>query len=766
MMQRMRHGGLRAGLLSSVVFVAFAAVSPVGASVPRGDAAPETTPLDVVIAVDESASLSNQDVVSEIEAASRVAQSGLNPRTRVTVLGFGSNNGSTGQEAATEVCRPTVVDSAVNQQYLADCVNKLHRRTTKEGSDTDFAAAMAKALSYFGSGSPSGAVKVVFLMTDGRLDVHNSPNYGSGDRNQAAQQELNNQLATAKNEKIQVWPLGFGSDVDRPSLNTFAAAGSQQACDARPESRPRARVVHDSSDALDSLYAAYAAASCSGISGPDRGSISGGQQRSLNVNIPVIATDGTITVTKGSPKVRVDYKDPTGVLVPSSGTYDGSQFERSGEDSRTEALRIRNPQPGNWTVKLTAPDGLSRQLVSATALWQGAVRSSIVVEPPSARTGQHMTVRLSLLTSRGAITDTSALSAMRFGVTVSGDGVSGGVFMRDDGKGADDRAGDGRYSGGFTAPGAAGDLTFIGTVSGYGIRAENLPVNVKVSATGAIVQSRVEFGGSSTVLRGGSVHGRILSTNGTGQSQNARLLLDAPVGARATTSLGKPFTLPSGDSTKPFTLRIGRDAEVGGTSMVLRVVDNTNAGVVYGNGQLTVVIRKPPGFVERHQWEIGGAVALAVVLLAYGWFRRRARRARADVRGLSAELQRDGDQIGARLKAPSKWADQFRFAIRDLDGQYPRLDYPRPQDRAYVAWRGSGGQITVRTPGGEKYDITLGGHGEALTNGYLLVFHERPRGRRSPGPSAEQNGARGPAPSEAPAARPERTADEDSDPWL
>jgi hypothetical protein len=128
---------------------------PVHAPTARAAGPPglETTPLDMVIATDESGSLSPDDVRREIDATSTIAQGGLNPRSRVTVLGFGSDNGP-GQQAVHEYCRPTVLGGAVEMQHIAECVRGLHRRTPREGNDTDHVAALSQALHTFESASP------------------------------------------------------------------------------------------------------------------------------------------------------------------------------------------------------------------------------------------------------------------------------------------------------------------------------------------------------------------------------------------------------------------------------------------------------------------------------------------------------------------------------------------------------------------------------------------------------------------------------------
>jgi hypothetical protein len=260
--------GVLSSLLSFFCLVALSVVMSfpisltpaLAASGPRQNAEPITT--DVVVLVDESGSETAYNVHQEAEAAETIAEDALNSRSMVTVVGFGSNNGLPGQQAATQVCRPTVIDSPPSRQYLADCVSALHHRTPQEGNDTDFAAAMGQALSYFGKDVPPNAVKAIFLETDGVLDVHGSPQYGPipANRNAAAQQILNQELAQAKAAGVQVWPLGFGSQATQSSLNAFAKGGSQQGC-----VKPNAQIVTSASDVVHSLEALFASATCQAI---------------------------------------------------------------------------------------------------------------------------------------------------------------------------------------------------------------------------------------------------------------------------------------------------------------------------------------------------------------------------------------------------------------------------------------------------------------------------------------------------------------------
>ncbi|MEV4670739.1 vWA domain-containing protein [Actinomadura sp. NPDC049382] len=713
-------------------------------------AAPEPTLMDVSILVDESGSLSDADVREEIEAATSIALSGLNPRSRVSVYGFGSQN-EPGQNAITEACPPTVLDSSVKKDALGACIRKIHRRADGEGNDTDHAAALAKGLSALNGGGPEGALKVVFLLTDGRLDVHRSPHYGriENDRNREAQKQVETQLALAAAGRVQVWPLGFGDGIDRAALDRFAAGGYQGACDGRTASRPKARVVRDSGDVVRSLTDAFAAAGCAGVSRSDETTLGPGQTRELKIDIPIIATDGNITVAKGDPRVRVDYVQPGGAAVVPNGRSGQSEFKRAGENAGVETLHIVNPRNGTWTIRLTAPDRLAKQLVSATAIWQGAVSASLVVEPPSARTGQPLTVRLSLVTRQGAVTDAKALSGLNFTVQATGPslGAPQSIVIRDDGKAPDDRAGDGRYAGTLTAPSQPGDLTFTGVVSGYGVHADRLPVTVAVSAQAPVLQGRVEFSSDPVVHPGAEVRGKVTMEN-AGAPVRGRIIMDgAGQAGGATLGGGTDLAIGTGTSTRPFTVRFPEDAALGGTSMTVKVVDAADLSKVYANGQLTVTVEDPPGWLERHRYAIAGAVLLLLALALLLHLRRRAWKAGVDVRWLRASLRQDGEEL-ARLKAPSKWAQEFRFVVHDGTAGEPGLDYPRAGDRPVRARRGAPGKVVVQLPDGPRYEIAVGGDGEPLEEtGLTLAFSDdRPRRARPGRGAARRTGTRRDAP--------------------
>ena len=692
----------------------------------------EGPPLDIVMLVDESGSLSGADVAREIQAAGTIAQTPLNPRSRVTVVGFGGvNQVAPNQDPTTVVCQPTVTGSTVALEYLARCVSGLHRRTEAEGDDTDYAAALAQAMNYLGSEtpdsrqSPAGATKAIFLMTDGGLDVHRDPQY-LPDWLPAAHHAVDLQLAAARAANVQIWPLGYGtiSSSDQQYLRYLAASGAQNGCDSRTVSRPHAVIAQDSGSALNDLYALYASAGCLGVSQGSSGMLGAGQTRTLEVTIPAIASYGAISVDKGNPAIGVDYVAPDGQRV-TGGTLGGSTFQRSGQDTAVDVLHVTDPAPGTWRVRLTAPAGLGQQLVSAAAFWQGAVRAIITASPPSARVGQPIKVTLSVLGPDGPITDPATLKQIQVGVSVTGDGLPASVSVpvSNSGEGQATATGVGDYNGTFTAPDRRGPLEFTGTAQGYGLYPTRVPTTVQVGAPSSLLQAVVEFSAPASVLPGQSVTGQILFSNQTGAAQRVRVALSASPAYATITSPDNTVQVPSGNSPASFRIAFAPNSPRGNMLLRVSVVDAANPDTVYGNGQLTITVSNPPGLFARYAWEIAGGIILVLLVLAIATSRRRQHRKDADVRGLSAMLRHDdGSPACAALKPPSRRADSFRFVIRDEDLSRPRLVHARSGDRAYVARRAGHGKVRLVTPEGDKSDITVGGSGEPLPDGFHLAF--------------------------------------------
>lgn len=102
-------------------------------------------PIDFVVLVDQSKSLSDKDLSREVEAAALLSQGEISEQSRAAVIGFSSSE-KNGQSEVREVCEPTVVDKR-GREHLSDCVKELSRRDSRSmGPGTDFPAALRQAL--------------------------------------------------------------------------------------------------------------------------------------------------------------------------------------------------------------------------------------------------------------------------------------------------------------------------------------------------------------------------------------------------------------------------------------------------------------------------------------------------------------------------------------------------------------------------------------------------------------------------------------------
>lgn len=721
--------------------------------------------LDVVMLVDESGSETPAKVADEKRTAGTIVQTMLNPRSRVTVIGFGGANDVVPDQDRVDVtCQPTIASGAQNLSYLASCVGKLHRRTEQEGDDTDYAAALQQAMGYFAPNStitppsPSHAIKVILMMTDGAVDVSRDPAYTRNGLSwqEGEQQAINEQLATARADGVQIWPLGFGTDtgpLPEPKalsyLDTIAKGGASTGCDSRQVSKPHAVWVNSPADAINALDQLYAEAGCLGSS-TSNGQATGSQPVKLPLTIPAIASDAAISVDRATPGIQVLFYPP-GSTTPWS---DSSAISGSAS-SPVEVLHlssISQADVGTWTVQLTGQPGMPSQQVSATVFWQGAVRAIITPVPLTAKPGQRISVTLDVLGPNGPITDPSTLNSLVVGITASGDGLPGPEQVPITSVGG--AAGAGGYAGTYTAPAKQGMLTFTGIAAGYGLYATQFPETVTVSSATEGFTATPSFNVVTSVQAGGNVTGQVIFANQTGAARQVRLVLDT-TGAAASISPSGAFPVPAVNSPSvPFTVSVSGTSSTGTAWLRVKVVDATT-GQVYNEVTQDVTVTKPPGFLAQWLWRMIGLGALAALIVA-GLFALRARRRwKKSVTDLTAILRRDGTELGAPLKAPRKWSDTFTFIIHDEGGSDPRLDWPHPGMPVYQVRRSGNGMVKLLTPTNDSYDIVVGSSGERLEhNGLVLAFrdHRRARARSggAGGPARPQPVTKPPTPGQAP----------------
>lgn len=704
------------------------ALVPAAAAGPGGlSAAQEPTPqlrsVQIVVLVDESGSLRPEDVAREREAVRVIVQGEPSAESTVSVAGFASSD-APGQTPVDLVCPPTKVNTLQARQFLADCVGELRSRAKAEGDGTDHVNALRQALSYLSVPAAADQPKIVFLLTDGVLDVSNSPSYGSNpaDRNAAAWQQIPSLLDELTRAGVQVWPLGFGK-ADKTQLDRFATGAAQDGCGFRTP-RPSATVITGSADLLRAIGAAFSAARCASVGEPVIDQLPAGGTVELPVNVPAIASEGSILVFKRDPRVTVGYLDPQGTAVPTNDELGISRFELSGQNSEAEALRIVNPTPGRWTVRLIAAPGVSTQDVGATAIFQGAVRAVISVVPPSPPPGSTVDVTMQVRGARAAITDPAQLQGLTFVAELSGDGFAPIPSVE-----LADGDGDGQYQGRLTVPGTAtGRLDFLGSVTGIGVSGDERPYSTRISRGAAGVQGVLTLDGVDTDVEvGTSLNGTASVTNSAGAPRTLRIEVAEPSPGAVIAVEPAQLTVPaSGRAVLPFTVRFDPATVLGPNQARLRLVDESDGALV---GQLVFSrdVVPEPGPLERYWWlwlllavTVAGGIATVV-------WRSRQRQAERDVYGVRVELRRHGQPVESPVRA-HRHGEEFGFGVRRGEGAADtNITTGSGGDRYRV--RRSPGGLCLTGPSGEPVDLAPGGLFD-LGDGLEMVVHDRPGGAR------------------------------------
>lgn len=376
--------------------------------------------VNVVILADESGSIAQTPnaLAGERQAAIEIIQAAWSPSSQIAVYGFGSapsGRGATASEAVDELCRLTELNTSTNLTSLTRCANLIAPRTRPGEGNTDFAAALMQAQSVLNAPDPLHRVPLIFILTDGMLDVGpNSPylprpsTTAQGDN--AAQQQLTGTiLPSLRQFGAEVWPLGFGQ-ANKKELDTFAAGGAQfnRYCAADTRAVPKLTVVpskftgtQETQKIEDGLLRAFAAATCGTVSpGPWQTIRPGGSVR-VPVNIDPLTEFGSIVVNKGSPRVEVTYTDSDGGSISDNPANSGRTSLHSeayalgtgGSLSTQEALHLQNPVPGQWTVTFTNTSPIP-QTVGVSVVWQGQVEPEIKFVPQIGDSGKPLTIQV------------------------------------------------------------------------------------------------------------------------------------------------------------------------------------------------------------------------------------------------------------------------------------------------------------------------------------------------------------------------------------
>lgn len=671
----------------------------------------------LVILADESGSLSAADVAAEADAVRILALSVFSGDSEIAVLGFGSSNRA-GQNAVSEYCLLTPVGTETGRRLVTACADRIHPRTANEGNDTDHAAALDAALDLLEQPDAANRRRIIFLLTDGELDVRNSPQYGAvGTRNQAALEEIEDELlprASAAN--VQIWPLGYG-DADLQALQAFAlgASGADERCADRIGTQPTAVVVEDTAQVVDAFLAALAAAQCGVLIDSPAIEIGPGETVERIITIPTVATDVTITANKGDDRITVTYVDPNGNVAPELGEAEGQIFELAGGGGPVEALRIRDPIPGDWTIRFTAPGDITGKLVRAQALWIGAVTALIGVDPQVPRPGDELTAELRLRTRREVVTDPADLAGLRFSAQVRLEGQEpADVPLNDEGTDGDLFAGDGAFSGIVVIPeDFAGAGEIVGKVEGAGLLPDIRPIGFNVDPLEPVFDAELEIEMPAQIELGGTVAGTVSVVNEAEPMQIRVGISDASHGANVTIE-PSTFSVPTGVSTVDFLLTVGTATPTGQLSFNLNVrslPDQTVRESRFISSEVAIPPPPPPPPPPPSfpWWIVGlvGGLAALIAAVVIGKLAGESRR-KWSVAGLIIELYGIEGDLTHSLPIPRNAEKESWFVV--TDPYHPTLQEARPTTAGSLKlrWHAPRTQVVVNGSSFDSGPIRLG----------------------------------------------------------
>jgi hypothetical protein len=725
---------------ATAVFVSL--LAPAGQDpVPAADSEPAFPAVNYAVAVDESASLAPEDMKAEKAAAARIALGDVSASSHVTVFGFAAAE-SADQRAVDPVCPRTTLDAA-GRETIGACVGKLRSRKESEGTGTDIPSAIRQGVHDLTDGTDASEPRVLFLLTDGKMDVADSPKYGDpAHRAAEGERQLKLALRDAAEQGVQIWPLGFGPDPDKKQLDQIAAGGYRKGCVELPSATPKAHKVSGAKDVGTTLEKIFAAAHClRHEEGPSKR-----PPATMEIGISPLATVGSIVVDKGDPEVKITYFDPNGDKAPTSGTHKNSRFELAGGTGTVEALKIVDPLPGTWKVKAEAPEGHRSLPVAVSVLWQGELRGAITMDPPSPQAGEKVTVTMRLQTREGyEIKDPRDYAGLRVRSELTGDGFSPlALDLTDTGKGPDTKASDGSFTGTAAIPeDADGALKVSATLTASGLSADTRSEGGTVAPGELPVTTALDLPAAGT--RPGAEVTGTLAVHNTSDTPHTLRLSVADLRPGLLSVKPAEITLKPGESgTRKVTVEVAPADVFGGRlgddglklAGTVAVTDTTDDDRTLVRSPISVQVTPEPGIWEKYWWLFVSAavlIALAAVAAA-AWLRLRRRR--RDPYGLVLRLvSEDGSVLGEHKAGHGNNKQWYEFAVAEAHRS------PRIEKRAhgpYAVQRSREGGAVLRKPGGSRIPLPTRGQVQLTDTLSLALGGEtRPNQRnRRPQPAA------------------------------
>ena len=320
--------------LVGLVLLAFVGATPVLAAGEEGT----PDPVDIIILVDESASLSSAAVRSEKEALLKIVSSIVisHEGIRLGILPFSS--GANSPRSVPE-CDLTETDST-GIENLTKCVNQVVRQQKRGQADTDFAQAIQTAVADF---SNPQATKIVVLLTDGKYDPD-----GNESISPEEQDRLDEVLQEAKDNKVSLWSLGFGK-ADIKALQSYIdkTFDGSESCSTKSEA-----VLAKGLDLSEKFEKIIDFATCTGH-------ISGSANPDFNFSVSPLLS-----------KINIEATAKTGSLRDSSVVVKDANGEEMCEEPELVRGRWRcsetltGDNAGEWTITDRTGKGLSVDITS------------------------------------------------------------------------------------------------------------------------------------------------------------------------------------------------------------------------------------------------------------------------------------------------------------------------------------------------------------------------------------------------------------------
>jgi hypothetical protein len=296
---------------------------------------------DVVILVDFSGSITNDIRYPEAEKKALLNLVNVDwPKgSQIAILAFGASDSRNGGKPSTfPMCSENgePLRSVENMStWIDQCAQIIG--TKPVGPNTDHNKAIHTAVDLLLNSSNENSSKFVLLMTDGKLDVDNlnpvNPDYiGTSEEkdNQAIEELFTEVLPLARENGIQIWPVGFG-DVNRIELNGYAPEGGQPGPDSCQREIPRA-VIAEPEDLPYEINKIIRQVTC--------------LAEYIQSNEPIVLPDF-------ADKAKINVKHPEGETFQIQGPS-GEVIESGGVGTES-TIEIENPTGGNWQIISDTP---------------------------------------------------------------------------------------------------------------------------------------------------------------------------------------------------------------------------------------------------------------------------------------------------------------------------------------------------------------------------------------------------------------------------